>query len=295
MKILLIDVDSKIPNLALMRLSAYYKKQGDEIFLNNELCNPDKVFISKVFTSSKITYPGPAVIGGSGYDVKITLSKEIEHLMPDYDLYRCNYSLGFTTRGCVRNCKFCLVPEKEGKFKVVADIYEFLDKRFKKIVLLDNNILADKKHFITICGQIQKENLFVDFNQGLDIRLVDEEIAKTLATMQMKRVRFSFDNVGLEPIVRAQMKILVKYIKPSKIFFYVLCGFDTSFDEDMYRVQVLKLLGVDPFIMPYHKNSRLLNEFARWCNIFFFRNTPFEDFLKLRKCSWVLEQKDIEI
>ncbi|MFA5790610.1 MAG: hypothetical protein WC976_06090 [Caldisericia bacterium] len=295
MKILLLDTDSRIPNLALMKISAYYKKQGAEVQLNNELCNPDKVFISKVFTAGKITYPGPATIGGSGYDLKVTLPKEIESMMPDYDLYGCDYSLGFTTRGCIRDCKFCIVREKEGNFHVVGDIYDFWDKRHKKVLILDNNILADKKHFTKICGQIQKENLAVDCNQGLDIRLVDEEIAKTLSATQMKRVRFSFDNVGLEPIVRTKMKILVKYIKPSKIFFYVLCGFDTSFDEDMRRVQVLKSLGVDPFIMPYHKNSRLLNEFARWCNIFFFRNTPFEDFLKLRKCSWVLEQKDIKI
>lgn len=190
----------------------------------------------------------------------------------------------------------CIVPEKEGKFKIVADIYEFLDKRLKNIVLLDNNILADKKHFIKICRQIQKENLAVDFNQGLDIRLVDEEIAKTLSeTRFIKRIRFSFDNISIEPVVRKKMKILAWHIKPSKIMVYVLCGFNTSFEEDMHRVHVIKSLGVDSFVMPYHKNSRLLNEFARWCNIFSFRNVSFKDFLKLRNCSWVLEQQDIKI
>lgn len=149
MKILLIDVDSRIANLSLMKISAFYKKQGAEVELNNELCNPDKVFISKIFTSSKITYPGPATIGGSGYDLKTVLPEDIEHLKPDYSLYNSDYSMGFTTRGCIRKCNFCLEPNTE---ILMADLST---KKLKDICIGDSVIgikeskKGELRHFIS--------------------------------------------------------------------------------------------------------------------------------------------------
>ena len=132
-KVLLIDVDSKIPNLALMKISAYHKFNGDEVGFNVQ--NPDKVYISCIFSRNRTKAIGiPTLfrcvceLGGYGINDK-QLPSEVEHIMPDYDLYRCDYSFGFTTRGCIRNCDFCIVPKKEGKIKFNADIYEFWDKR----------------------------------------------------------------------------------------------------------------------------------------------------------------------
>ena len=143
-KIGLIDIDSKIPNLALMKISAYFKGLGDDVELTAPLFanQYDQVFASKVFTySSMPVLPEQAIVGGSGYSLKTCLDEDMEHIMPDYDLYPgMDYSLGFTTRGCSRKCPFCIVPEKEGRIRFNADVYEFWDRRHKKIILLDNNI-----------------------------------------------------------------------------------------------------------------------------------------------------------
>ena len=145
MKISLIDVDSKIPNLALMKISAYHKLKGDLVGFN--LSNPDKIYSSIIFKKNYgKSLNGhlsdvPIVYGGSGYDLNVKLPDEIEFIKPDYDLYPSEYSQGFTSRGCNRNCYFCLVPKKEGCFKVNQHPKEFYDPKFKDIMLMDNNIL----------------------------------------------------------------------------------------------------------------------------------------------------------
>jgi radical SAM superfamily enzyme YgiQ (UPF0313 family) len=129
-KISLIDVDSKIPNLPLMKLSTWHKAQGDEVDIYSPVWSkPDKVYVSKVFnyTSDFNYFPDGVEIvkGGSGYDLKSELPDEIENAYPDYQIFDCDYAMGFTTRGCIRNCPFCIVRRKEGKIKSVADIYNF--------------------------------------------------------------------------------------------------------------------------------------------------------------------------
>ncbi|GAJ17604.1 unnamed protein product, partial [marine sediment metagenome] len=151
MKVLLMDLDvikqrRPSPNLALMKLSAYHKAKGDEVFLNFPLQPPDIAYASCVFTwnaGRKTTVPNGAILGGSGIDLKAELLPEVEHIMPDYSLYpSIDSSMGFTSRGCIRNCPWCIVPVKEGQIKPWSRIYEFWDRRHRKITLLDNNLLA---------------------------------------------------------------------------------------------------------------------------------------------------------
>jgi hypothetical protein len=195
--ILLIAVDSIIPNLALMKISAWYKSNGDEVeiqqtgLISSRLLVPDLVYISCIFKKNKETaiaiskqFPHSVVhLGGSGVDLHSELSPEMEHIMPDYAGFNCDHSMGFATRGCIRHCDFCIVPTKEGKIRKNADIYEFWNNKHKKIVFCDNNILALPDHFNLIADQLMTENLKCDFNQGLDIRLMTDDIAETLSNL----------------------------------------------------------------------------------------------------------------
>lgn len=295
MKIGMWSLDSKWPNLALMKLSTYHKARGDDVEIySGELYNDfyDKVYISKVFKG--INVPGmhelPTIqknwdIGGSGYDLVKTLPDNIEHLMPDYSLYNCNYSLGFTTRGCFRHCEFCIVPSKEGKLRRNADIYEFWDRRHKKIMLLDNNLLGLPEHFFKITEQIQKENLKVDFNQGLDIRIITEPIVKRLSLLKTgPKLRFAWDNPRDEMHILKGIKLLLRYIRPGKLMFFVLVGFNSTLEEDLHRIKVLRSYKIDPFVMVYNRqgNISVLSRLGQWNNRYFLKNLSFFEFLDIK-------------
>lgn len=191
--ILLIDIDSKIPNLALMKLSAYHKSIVDNVILitlgenvsgiSLKDVSPDKIYASIIFKKNKhlvdglrFNYPNTEiVIGGSGYDLNSKLPDYVDNMKPDYNIYQnCDSGLGYTTRGCNRNCYFCIVPQKEGKFKRYMHPKQFYDIRFKKIMFLDNNILWDKEWFKEVVNFCIYNKLDTTFNQGLDIRLIDE-------------------------------------------------------------------------------------------------------------------------
>lgn len=293
MKIGLFDIDSKYHNLALMKLSAWHKQKGDETEFYNPLFAKtyDRVYVSKIFTKFNINecyIPEDHYwAGGSGFSLKSKLPKEVEHIMPDYSLYNLNYSLGFTTRGCIRNCGFCIVREKEGKIKEHAEVEEFLNPKSNIIVLLDNNFLALPSH-------IKKLQLFIDkgwimdFNQGLDIRLINKENAKLLGRVKhYKQIHFAWDLMNYEKEFKEGLNILFKAgIKPYRIMVFVLCGFNTIFEEDLYRFDELLNLGVDPFIMIYGNVDRKTKEFSRWVNKRLYKFCELEDFIKWRggKC-----------
>jgi hypothetical protein len=214
-RILLVDVDSTIPNLALMKISSFYKSKGDNVTLKKlklkrrkdgtlkdgvkvDLSDkPDKVYASIVFKANKNVlddvaqqYPDTD-IGGSGYDLQKELPPEIEAMKPDYSLYPTNdASIGFSSRGCFRKCHFCIVPEKEGKFRRTQHPSEWYNPMFKKIIFHDNNILADKEWFMEVTSWCMERKLEMWFNQGLDIRLIDEEIAT-------QRILFKFDGFSI--------------------------------------------------------------------------------------------------
>ena len=271
MKISLISVDSKIPNLALMKLSTWHKRRGDTVDVFDPLfSSPDRAYASKVFAFSPDYqyFPSCEVVrGGTGYDIHSSLPEEIERSRPDYDLFGCEYAMGFTSRGCIRRCPFCVVPEKEGVARPSGDIYDFWDGQ-PQIKLLDNNLTALPEHFERIIGQLAKERIQVDFSQGLDIRLIDQAKAALLKKVRLwKRIHFAFDDVALEQQVRDGIHILLKAgICHDYITFYVLIGYNSTPEQDLYRVQLLHSLGVNPFVMPFEKQDRYQKRFARWVN-----------------------------
>lgn len=289
MKVSLIDIDSRIPNIALMKLSTHHKQRGDEIIFNFPLAIPtsDKTYISVIFEKNReqaesLRLNNTVVIGGSGSgDYSVTLPDEIENLIPDYDLYGCEYSIGFTSRGCIRRCPFCIVPKKEGAFRVVGDIYSLWDRRHKKVVLLDNNILVDKDHFLKIAKQLQVENLRVDFNQGLDFRLLDADICEALKGLKNASKgewRFALDSPA--DIKRAGEAIEMLKSYKLKGYWYVLCGFNTTEEEDLQRLNFLREQGQTVYVMRY-KNTPFLTRLAEWGNMhWLFKKTTFKEHLQ---------------
>jgi hypothetical protein len=271
----LIQVDGKLPNLALMKLSKHYEDLGHEtFFIDLSTIKADFWFGSMIF------------MGGSGYDIKATLPKEIEEITPDYEKFGLDYSIGFTSRGCIRNCDFCIVREKEGLFHNVDMSWI----KQKKVLLLDNNFLASP-------NWKEKLKYFIDnktkvcFNQGLDVRLITEEKAQVLSKVdyrddqfKTKRIYFAWDNIKDEElIINGIDKLISAGIKPQNIMVYVLIGFNSTFEEDMYRTKKLIDLKVKPFIMQFNRNSTKrrdpkLIDLARWINKRYYNFIPFEKY-----------------
>lgn len=263
MKILLSDLDiikqrRPFPNLALMKLSAYHKARGDEVYLNFPLCLPDIEYASCVFSWNRVEVSrlqNGALVGGSGIDLKAELPFEIEHIMPDYSLYpNTNFSMGFTSRGCIRNCPFCLVPQKEGHIKAWASVREFFNPLFKRLLLLDNNLFAAGNCEDTLNDLIELQ-VETDFNQGLDIRLLTDKLVDYLKGIKTRVYRFAFDDIAYEKQVRQGIGLLLKAgISPRKLAFYVLVGFKKD-DEAIERVKLLQSYGVDIYPMLYKDES----------------------------------------
>lgn len=270
MKIGLHDSDkTKFPNLVLMKLSAYHKSQGDSVEWFNPESEYDHIYSSKVFTFTPEDHdlPDSAEKGGTGYELSNKLPYEIEHHCPDYMLYELNYSIGFLTRGCPRKCEWCFVPEKEGDIVAHADIEEFA--RHKEVVLMDNNVLAHS-HGIIQLEKIIKLELKVDFNQGLDARLIDNATARLLSKVKWaKPLRLACDHKGQMESVRKAVELLRWHnTTPSRYFCYLLVN---EIDDAVERVKFLKTIWVDPFAQPYldKKGTEPTEEqrhFARWVN-----------------------------
>jgi len=279
-----------------MKISATHKKQGDEVFLQN-VTNPDKVYISCIFSQNKPKALGIAKmfncqveVGGYGIN-DVQLPYDVEHIMPDYNLYGIRYSIGFTSRGCIRNCPWCIVPKKEGYIKDHAPIDEFYVPQWKKLILWDNNFLASPRWHENL-KEIIARKIKVSFNQGLDIRLIDQENAKLLSKIhyydhKFKRPRlyFSFDTPEIETDVSKGIETLRKAgIPPHHLMFYVLVGFNTSFQEDYHRFEVLTKMGIKPFIMIYNnrRDKPILRHFARWVNKRYYKVCTFPHYKPLR-------------
>jgi len=222
-------------------------------------------------------------MGGSGMDLKSELPKEIEFQIPDYELFKADYSIGFTSRGCIRDCGFCIVREKEGWIKenpfdwIVSD----------KVLLLDNNFLASPKWREKLEFFI-RHNIKVCFTQGLDIRLINKENAELLAKVKYydnhfyrRRLYFAFDDPKLENVVKEKVAILLEAgIRADHLLFYMLVGYDTTFEQDYHRFEVLKNLGVLPFVMRYNnrRDKQQLVDFARWVNKRLYNWTSWKDY-----------------
>lgn len=286
MRIGLIDVDGhNFPSLPLMKLSAWHKKQGDSVGWYDPLTAwmnpPDRAYMSKVFTFTP-DYQHPVnareiIKGGTGYfypDGGDTLPDEVEHCYPDYGLYpelTKDTAYGFLSRGCPRGCGFCIVGEKEGRCaKKVADLSEFWRGQ-KKIVLLDPNITACKD-WKELFWQLIDSGAWVDFSQGLDIRMMTTEKAKLLKKMKIKRVHFAWDRYEDKEEIVPKFKAFQKIVgwDYRKMGVYVLCNFDTTLDQDLERIYTLRDLGYTPYVMIYEKEKLKrgsdLKRLQRWVN-----------------------------
>ena len=267
------DADAtKYPNLALMKLAAWHRANGDTVQKFIALMSYDKVYSSKVFSWSENSpyLPSHTERGGTGNNVNKELPDEIEHICPDYEFYGVDHSLGFLTRGCIRSCGWCIVPEKEGTIRPHADITEFC--RHKKVRLMDNNILALPEYAAEQFAKMAKMGLKVDFNQGLDARLIDEGMAKRLAALKWwAPIRLACDNQAQMPHIEKAVRLLREAgAKPVKYSCYMLV---TDVEEAEQRALFLKSLGLSPFAQPYREpgTTKLpaleLRRFANWVNI----------------------------
>ena len=274
MKIGLVDVDGhNFPNIALMKISAWHKSHGDSVQWAGSLEHYDKIYMAKVFTFTPDdvqAYQADEIVrGGTGYDLTRRLPKNIECAFPDYDLYGIkDMAYGYLTRGCPRKCPFCIVAEKEGmRAHKVANLSQFWSGQ-KHIKLLDPNLLACPD-WENLLGQLADSGAWVDFTQGLDIRLMTDEKAAAINKVKYSMLHFAWD----DPHDMVTYDKLIKYKDVWKGDFrrrrvYVLTNFNSSHSGDLFRVYALRELGYDPYIMIYDKihapkETRYLQ---RWVN-----------------------------
>ena len=286
MKVALIDVDGhNFPNLPLMKISAWHKRIGDIVEWYNPLTAwmdmPDLVYMSKVFSFTP-DYPHPVngkkiLRGGTGYYYPgggECLPHEIEHMYPDYSLYpehTKNTAYGFLTRGCPRGCGFCIVGGKEGrKSRKVADLSEFWNGQ-KHIKLLDPNLFACKE-WRNLSEQLIKSKAYVDFTQGCDIRIMTEEKAEYIKRMRIKQIHFAWDRYEDKKIIIPKFEQFRKTTGwgRGKMTVYVLCGYNTTIDQDLERIYTLRDLDYAPYVMIYDKYKKKrkdqLVRMQRWVN-----------------------------
>ena len=278
MKIAIFDVDSKIPNLALMKISAWHKSLGDDVEHYMPLLRDtyDIIYASRLFNFSddSMLSDERMIIGGTGWDIKKTLPPHIEDLVPDYSIYRYPHNIGFTMRGCRLKCSFCVVPEKEGKPYGVSTMEEIWTQRDSDfVVLLDNDFFGNPDWGSRI-EEIKELELKVNFNQGLNIRNLKEDQAEALAKVDFrtlsgksKQVNFAWDDPRHEKLIHKGIKTCIEAgINPYQMGFYVLIGYHSTPEEDLHRVEVLRDYGCEPFVMPYSKDDPYQSRFARWVN-----------------------------
>lgn len=293
MKIGLIDVDShNFPNLPLMKLSAYHKAIGDTVEWCNPLDHYDRVYQSKVFDetySPDIDWMPNAdeiIEGGTGYGLDNKLPDEAEHVYPDYSLYpdlTRDTAYGFLSRGCPRACEFCIVSKKEGRCSVkVADLSEFWRGQ-KHIKLLDPNLLACRER-ISLLEQLIESNAYVDFTQGLDIRLANTEVIDLINRIKLKDIHFAWDNAAedLTRFFKQYANRAAHKVHGAYGTVYVLTNFGETMDDNLRRIYALRDLGFDPYVMVYDKPNapQEIKRLQRWCNnrMIFKRCPDFRDY-----------------
>ena len=277
MRIGLCDIDShNWPNLCLMKLSAYHKARGDHVEWWRPEGRYDRVYKSRVFTDTysqdtiTVTNAGEVVCGGTGYGLGPNLPDAVEHTYPDYSIYPQfpDTAYGFLSRGCYRNCGFCLVSAKEGRRSVqVADLAEFWNGQ-REIKLLDANLLACSDHEKLIL-QLAESRAYVDFSQGLDIRLITPDNVALLNRVRTKAIHFAWDNpdIDLTPDFRRFLELTaIKNVRKRKV--YVLTNYGSTHEQDLYRVETLRGMGYDPYVMVYDRPSAppITRQLQRWVN-----------------------------
>lgn len=251
------------PNYALMKISAYHKARGDTVEWWTAFDNYkyDRVYSSKVFdfTEENPYLPLEKTIkGGTGYGIFSELPDEIDEMFPDYSIYpNCDFAIGFLTRGCPNNCPWCYVPKKEGAIRPYRDWRQLVRPDTDKLVLMDNNILSCE-HGIKQLAELAETDYRIDLNQGMDIRLLTEDICKILKRLHwIDYIRFSCDTAAQLPYFERAVEMFDKYKLPkSRVFIYILVRSDLK--EADFRVQSLKkLYGNFNLYAQAERNDRL--------------------------------------
>lgn len=288
LKIGLIDVDShNFPNLPLMKLSAWHKEHGDQVEWWNGLKHYDRVYMSKVFDDTysqdehHVIMADEVIMGGTGYCLHNKLPDEVEHTYPDYSLYGItDKAYGFLTRGCPRNCPFCIVSEKEGRTsRQVADLSEFYrgGESQKEIILMDSNITASKECERLFDSLIDSKAL-INFEGGLDIRCLTDKGAEQINRMRTSMIHFAWDNYEFKTYEKLKRFRPMFTQDDRHLRVYVLTNYNTTLEQDEERIVKLKEIGYDPYVMIYDKPNapKIIRQLQRWCNNKFI----------FRSCEW---------
>lgn len=307
MKIGLIDVDGhNFPNLALMRISAYHKSIGNDVewWHDGFLDEYDIVYMSKIFSDAySPDIPDPlnakkVIKGGTGYCISlgadgkehfdesknVKLPDEIEKMFPDYSIYpQFPFAVSMTSRGCPRGCAFCHVAAKEGRCSVkVADVKDFWNGQ-KEIKVLDPNITAcrDKRDLMK---QYRDTGAYIDFTQGIDIRCINDADIEDINAMKIAEIHFAWDNPE-DDLADKFMRYAEKAKhKPHGTYgsVYVLTNYNSTMEQNLYRINTLRQLNFDPYVMVYDKAHapKEIKWLQRWCNnkIIFKKVENFKDY-----------------
>ena len=296
MNIALLAVDSEYPNLALMKISAYHKSIGDCVEWYNPFDRYDQLYLSKVFSFSPDychyinNVSGEVLRGGTGYDIHSLLPERIDMMLPDYSIYPAidnKTSYGFLTRGCPNNCKWCIVPQKEGNVRPYMDIDIITMKGLRPYaVLMDNNVLASD-YGLSQIEKIVWRKYHVDFNQALDARLVTDDIARLLAKVKwIKRIRFGCDTTSQVSYCADAIDRIRRHGYKGEFFIY--CILMDDIEEAHHRIECWKEYGgkvlpfAQPFRDPYNPNQIIpqwQKDMARWTDRKeVFQSTDFKDY-----------------
>jgi len=286
LKVGLIDIEPKVFNTAYMQIAAYHRGRGDCVEWWTPLGHRlfDRVYCSSIFTyTDKSQVPADAVCGGTGFDLTTKLPAKIENSGLDYTIYpKCQTSYLWFSRGCINDCGFCVVRQKEGFIRAVVP--KNLNPAGQTITVMDNNFFANPQ-WVSAIRALLKYWLPADF-QGIDIRRITDEQAQCLAILKLsKQLKFAWDIPADRERVLRGIEILLKYIPAYKCMCYVLIGYDSTEAEDLERVRILwDRYKIDPFVMPFDKREPYQRAFARWVN----RKAIF------KKVGWVDYKQRVE-
>ena len=292
MKIGLLAVDSKYPNLALMKISSYHKSNGDRVEWYSSFESYDIVYMSKIFsfTEDYGYFIDSEVIekGGTGYNILKCLPGNIDAVQPDYSIYPSidkRTAYGFITRGCPNKCKWCVVPEKEGRVHSYMDVDDIAIDGRTNLILMDNNILASD-YGIKQIEKIADRKYRVDFNQGLDARLVTDDISCLLSKVRwIDKIRFGCDTQAqIQWCMNAISKIDSRRTNPAYYLLYTIL--DGSIEECYSRLSYFRgmqnvVVHAQPFRNPHKRNVIPMwqKDMARWANRReLYKSTDFKDY-----------------
>ena len=308
----LFDLDrTGFPNVALMKLSAWHKSQGDTVLPLNSGESADRRYGSAVFTWNRhkaalLTTQG-AIVGGSGVDLANTLPEHVEAMRPDYSLYGIDYGVGYLMRGCIWNCAFCVVPQKEGKPREVATIDDLVNTESSRrpfVVLLDNEFFWRERWAIARLSEFTERGIDWCPSQGLDVRVLTEPLVDALAASPFwnvkhsrRQITFAFDSIATERRYRRGVEMLLSKMAAWHLQSFVLVGYDSTIEQDLRRLAVIREYGIDPFVMVYRdyhtgKMARdpQLQNLARWVNRRLYKSCEFSEYFPeyRRAAQWPL-------